>query len=352
MDFKNVAYAFWRGLYDSCSGALTILYLDKEINERTLARLSPTRSNVPIRTKSRRDETPTRQLRKNEESTVLKQLIHCGLLNGVIFLSSILIFEYLIFWVVGAALYLIFGTDSNKAVKIMQWVPFLASLLFKTTWVCPLFILSKIVNALWFQNIADSAYRHSRGRPLAIPSVSLLLADSVFSIVIESLFLIQAMLCSYIPLQFVGYLLSTIQICMLYSLYAFEYKWFNMGWELHKRLDYIETNWPYFIGFGCPLAIVTQLFDNFIISGCIFSVLFPFFIVSANEATPVIGASDVSLKVFQLVITISNVIFSQTIGYANPKLQQQQKQVQNTKEAQKNQQIRQSHHLRSQHHSR
>jgi Etoposide-induced protein 2. len=73
----------------------------------------------------------------------------------------------------------------------------------------------------------------------------------------------QTNLVSLIPITFLGYILHYMHICMLYSLYSFEYKWFNMGWELHKRLTFIETNWPYFIGFGLPLAILTSLFDSF-----------------------------------------------------------------------------------------
>jgi len=63
-----------------------------------------------------------------------------------------------------------------------------------------------------------------------------------------------------------------------------------MGWELHKRLTYIEYNWPYFIGFSIPLTIITQIPSNFLIRGCVFAILFPLFILSGNEAIPVTGA--------------------------------------------------------------
>ena len=39
------------------------------------------------------------------------------------------------------------------------------------------------------------------------------------------------------------------------------------GLELHKRLDFIETNWPYFLGFGLPLAAITSYFPSVVVSG-------------------------------------------------------------------------------------
>lgn len=115
------------------------------------------------------------------------------------------------------------------------------------------------VHSVSMQDIADSAYNFRKGRPQLIPSFSKLVADVLFSLVVQVLFLVQSMVVRLLPINYVGVILCFVHLCLLYSLYSFEYKWFNMGWELHKRLTYIETNWPYFIGFGMPLAILTQI---------------------------------------------------------------------------------------------
>ena len=77
-----------------------------------------------------------------------------------------------------------------------------------------------------------------------------------------------------------GYSIQKKSLIFLVSNYVFVL----IGWELYRRLHYIERMWPYFFGFGLPLALVTHYLPNYFITTAFFPFLFPLFILSANEA--------------------------------------------------------------------
>lgn len=296
----NFSVSLIKGFIDSLRGITVLLYLDKEINEKAQSRSPPSEFE--------NTKTKQKQPKVKQESKVLTRVLQSCILNGFIFLLSILIFEYALLPAVKYLVTVIFGHNPGVAHNVWAWMQPFLSMTFRMIWVLPLFLLSKLVNSLWFQDIADSAYRHRRGRPQFMSSVSKIIADSLFSLLVQALFLVQSMLVSMLPITYIGELLCLVHMCLLYSLYSFEYKWFNMGWELHKRLTFIETNWPYFLGFGLPLAVLTQIPQSYIISGCVFSIFFPVFILSGNEASPVIG-SEYPLRLFSPVVAISNGMF-------------------------------------------
>lgn len=225
------------------------------------------------------------------EKKIAKQVLKCCALNGGFTWMSIILFEQILLPTLKYVLLQIYGHKSDDLLVIWSWLQAILSILFGMMWVLPIFLLCKIVSSLWFADIANEAYNARKGQPQLIPSISKIIADFLLSMIVQVLFLIQSMLMNCIPLWLIGRALCFVHLCLLYSLYSFEYKWFNMGWELHRRLSYIEINWPYFLGFGLPLTIVTNFSDSLIVSSCIFSIFFPLFILSGNEAKPIVGTA-------------------------------------------------------------
>jgi len=73
------------------------------------------------------------------------------MLNGVVFGASILIFNYLLLPFLQYLLSIIFNTNTIIGNQIWNWMRPILLVLFNSIWVLPIFLLSKIVNVLWFQ---------------------------------------------------------------------------------------------------------------------------------------------------------------------------------------------------------
>ncbi|KAG0715929.1 Etoposide-induced protein 2.4 [Chionoecetes opilio] len=316
--FKSTVYGILRGLRDSVAGFGLIFTYDTQEPPKDVSSKPPQETSLARRRAVQQAEKKQKQAeqKQEDENNVLYRIMQCSILNGIVFGLSMLFFEYVLLPSLSVVMgYFLASAEGDS--RVWMYVQPVLSALFNMFWVMPIFILSRIINTIWFQDIADSAYRQRQGQPQLISSLSKMVADIFISIFIQFLFLMQASLLRMLPLVGVSIVLSGLHMCMLHALYAFEYRWFNMGWELYKRLSYIEANWPYFIGFGFPLAAITMYPSSVYLSGCLFSLLFPVFIISANEAEPVPNTSGYSMPLFSLVVGMSNYLIHTLVARHN-----------------------------------
>lgn len=62
-----------------------------------------------------------------------------------------MIFYYILLPSLRLLLLFIFGDESGMGHTVWSWMRPVLSVVFEAVWVLPLFLLSKVVNALWFQ---------------------------------------------------------------------------------------------------------------------------------------------------------------------------------------------------------
>lgn len=166
---------------------------------------------------------------------------------------------------------------------------------FKFFWIVPAYVVSFALNAVWYQDIADLAFRHksnpNRTRHTRRLTLTRLVADEMYRVPLMILVFIEVDLIGRMP--YIGPSVSMAMLMWIYSFYSFEYRWVLQGWSLPRRLKEIETRWVFFAGFGAPSTLLTYFFPMFVSAG-IFALIFPIFILTAmySPSTPPASSSS------------------------------------------------------------
>ncbi|XP_057792151.1 protein EI24 homolog isoform X1 [Salvia miltiorrhiza] len=238
----------------------------------------------------------------------------CFLLNGFIFLGSILVLRSVVIptlqWVL---------PDVCLQNKSQELCPFggisrFYSLLqhgliqlFYVFWFYPMYISSFILNTLWYNDIAKYGFfaieKHGTSssesfvekdtsasdKATDIEGLMIEVAEQVYSVLLLSFFFLEVYATGFIP--FIGKALNLLLLSWMYAYYCFEYKWNYSGFSLDKRLDFFESNWPFFAGFGSP-CVLAAFFYSPLVSYGVMALLFPLFVLTAtgSEADKVIAS--------------------------------------------------------------
>jgi etoposide-induced 2.4 mRNA len=157
--------------------------------------------------------------------------------------------------------------DPNGAGFSSERIDFFRKLL----WFYPLYIFSFILSNIWYNDIAkygfsatgnrepsvtepsnrkDSSTSHnSTDKATDLGGVMIVIAEQIYSVLLLTVFFLeQVSLIGYVP--YIGKVLNFLLLSWMYAYYCFEYKWNLSGLSLDKRLEYFESNWTFYVGFG------------------------------------------------------------------------------------------------------
>ncbi|CAG8614111.1 10982_t:CDS:2 [Funneliformis mosseae] len=232
--------------------------------------------------------TTQSKLSSKETAKLCAEYFLCGFKDAFAWPSSLItIYGYILF----KSKATLFTSSNQRNDDDGIYAPFLTdtivALTYQLFWVYPIFLLSFVLNAMWYQEIADHAYQIHHGNPVnsqwTYNRALGLIAAEIYRAVLFMNYLFFATTIYILPI--VGPIISFIFFCWIYAYYSFEYKWINRGWKLEQRIQYFEEKWAYFAGFGFTFTVLTFFIDQFLSAG-VFALFFPLYIIMANNARP------------------------------------------------------------------
>lgn len=227
--------------------------------------------------------------------TIRTAIIKCFLLNGVFLLGSLFLFQNYISPGLEKVLHIsLINKNENISLDFLKSIQYFFTSLYHLFWIYPICVLSFVLNNLWYLEISNRAYKLAVGEPSKLkkdyPNILKTIAGELYRVVLLLIYTTQCNLVCHIP--YIGTFLSFIFFSWLSSFFIFEYKWINHGWSLDQRVEYFESHWMYFLGFGMPITLASFFWPITVNQG-IYALLFPMFIIMSNRATPLPKSKEV-----------------------------------------------------------
>lgn len=152
--------------------------------------------------------------------------------------------------------------------------------------------------------MTELAFEVCGGKPPSFPTVNTIIV--VYLKLRQALCLLRGV-CESLPHP--SWPASQSPTYIPFLLTVFEQCQIRKGTGMFQQLSNIERNWPYCFEFDLPLAFLTAIQTSCILSGHLFSVLFPVFVLSTDEVKTAGKMCFSPLPFLSLVVFLSNRLF-------------------------------------------
>ncbi|GAB2279082.1 hypothetical protein Dimus_039325 [Dionaea muscipula] len=231
----------------------------------------------------------------------------CFLLNGFIFLGSVFILKSFAIptlqWILPDVCPHVEFQEictSSLVLKLYSVLRMVLIWLLHLCWFYPLYAFSIVLSTIWYNDIArhgfeamgkykptarkeDSTGENSvyRDKPAGVEGIMIGIGEQVYSVLLLSFFFLEVSATGFLP--YIGKAINFLLLSWMYAYYCFEYKWNFSGVSLDKRLDFFESNWAFFAGFGNPCVLAIFFFPP-LESYAVMATLFPLFVLTATSS--------------------------------------------------------------------
>lgn len=246
----------------------------------------------------------------DKSGQILGKVIKCFVINGIIFLGSILwsrhVVHPVVMWLLVQQQTSPYGKLAASSLETMLTVAF------HVFWLLPAYFITLIVSCIWYQDIANVAYQvkqqHDLQQQIQPSTVSRSktqsiegIAQELYRVIFFLVFYTEVWLISNIP--YAGPVANFIFLSWLYAYYCYDYKWSLQGIKLPERIAFFERRWAFFAGFGAPCTLAT-IFLSFYVGAAVTNILFPLFILVAcfSDPSKPIGAIQAGTSIGQIQI--------------------------------------------------
>merc|ERR1712137_413261 len=135
-------------------------------------------------------------------------------------------------------------------------------ILYHVFWIIPVLVLSLLFNTAYLEDVAEIIQPATEVFSGLMDIIKEKLGTLGTKIALN---IFMFLLANFIP--YIGVPLSFIYAALYWAFACYEFRWIHDGMAFQNRMEYFETRWPYFLGFGVIIELIFETLPIFIAMG-------------------------------------------------------------------------------------